>query len=380
MKKEQDKAVIRADLLHHRGADRIALRFENSTEIRDHLKKLSGVTWSQTHRCYYMNYTLETVRQLINHCRGVVWVDMTALKGAVKHADVTKDKKATVPSHVAKETREMIDRFRAWMTHRRYSDNTIKVYIEALTVFLRFYPDRAVQSLHREDVVAFVNNHLVARQRSYSYQNQVVNACKLFFREIVKGGILVEELQRPRRTHQLPHVLSKEEVKAILEAQTNLKHRTMLSLIYACGLRRGELLQLKPTDVDSKRGIMIIRQAKGRKDRIVPVSGKIIDMLRQYYKVYRPSVWLFEGQISGERYGERSLQHVLKQAVRLAGIKKPVTLHWLRHSYATHLLENGTDLRYIQELLGHQSSKTTEIYTHVSIKSLQAIRSPFEDL
>ena len=151
-------------------------------------------------------------------------------------------------------------------------------------------------------------------------------------------------------------------------------------MIYSSGLRRGELLKLKPLDIDSDRNIIIVRQAKGKKDRIVPLSQKILPMLREYYKLYKPTTWLFEGQEVGTPYDERSLASVLKQALVKAKIHKPVTLHWLRHSYATHLLENGTDLRYIQEILGHSSSRTTEIYTHVSTKSLQNIKSPFDDL
>lgn len=151
-------------------------------------------------------------------------------------------------------------------------------------------------------------------------------------------------------------------------------------MIYSCGLRRSELLNLKPADIDSKRGIVIIRQSKGKKDRITPLSSKILILLRTYYEEYRPSTWLFEGQIKNNKYSDRSLEEVLKKSVKLAGINKPVTLHWLRHSYATHLLESGTDLRYIQELLGHNSSKTTEIYTHLSTKSIQQIKSPFDDL
>ena len=154
----------------------------------------------------------------------------------------------------------------------------------------------------------------------------------------------------------------------------------MLSLIYSCGLRRSELLNLKPADIDSKRGIVIIRQSKGKKDRIAPLSPKILEMLREYYIGYKPKTWLFEGQNENTKYDERSLSNVLKQALVKVKITKPVSLHWLRHSYATHLLESGTDLRYIQELLGHSSSKTTEIYTHVSTKSLQQIKSPFDDL
>ena len=154
----------------------------------------------------------------------------------------------------------------------------------------------------------------------------------------------------------------------------------MLCLIYSCGLRRSELLHLKPTDIDSKRNIIIIRQSKGRKDRIAPLSLKILKMLREYYSHYHPKVWLFEGQQENMPYDARSLSNVLKQALLKTKITKPVSLHWLRHSYATHLLESGTDLRYIQELLGHSSSKTTEIYTHVSTKNLQQIKSPFDDL
>lgn len=192
--------------------------------------------------------------------------------------------------------------------------------------------------------------------------------------------MITEHLERPRKEYKLPNVLSKEEVANLLKASHNQKHRTMLSLIYACGLRRSELLNLKPGDIDSKRHLLIILNAKGRKDRVVPISDKVIDMLRGYYISYRPKAWLFEGQMAGEQYSETSLAKVLKIACAKVKITKPVTLHWLRHSYATHLLEAGTDLRYIQELLGHKSSKTTEIYTHVSEKSLQKISSPFDDL
>ncbi|MFE3869601.1 tyrosine-type recombinase/integrase [Flavobacterium sp. LS2P90] len=192
--------------------------------------------------------------------------------------------------------------------------------------------------------------------------------------------IEVDKIHRPKRSKVLPNVLSKGEIKLILNAHSNIKHKSMLSMIYSCGLRRSELLNLKFSDIDSKRNIVLLKNAKGKKDRIAPLSPKILKMLRDYYIAYKPKNWLFEGQISGEQYSEQSLQNVLKQALKKAKISKPVSLHWLRHSYATHLLESGTDLRYIQELLGHSSSKTTEIYTHVSTKSIQQIKSPFDDL
>mgnify|MGYP000980198388 CR=1 FL=1 len=270
--------------------------------------------------------------------------------------------------------------FRKWLNHKRYSISTIDTYSEAVRIFLKYVYPKNLHEVEVDDMVSFVNEYIVSNGLSYSYQNQFVNGAKLFFREVMKSQLDVEKFDRPRREHKLPNVLSKEEVKVILNSLINVKHRTMLSLIYACGLRRSELLNLKPSNIDSKRGILIILNSKGKKDRIVPISENIIEMLRNYCKMYKPKEWLFEGQYSGDQYSEESLAKVLKNACTKACIKKPVTLHWLRHSYATHLLESGTDLRYIQELLGHKNSKTTEIYTHVSTKSLQKIKSPFDDL
>ncbi|MBL7822032.1 MAG: tyrosine-type recombinase/integrase [Saprospiraceae bacterium] len=154
----------------------------------------------------------------------------------------------------------------------------------------------------------------------------------------------------------------------------------MRSLIYSCGLRRSELIHLKFSDIDSHRNVVLIRQSKGNKDTIVPLYEKILLILREYYKASKPKTCLFEGQTENTPYDERSLSNVIKQAIEKAGIKKPVTLHWLRNSFATHILEAGTDLRYIQELLGHNSSTTIEIYTHVSNKNLQKITSQFDTL
>jgi integrase/recombinase XerD len=237
-----------------------------------------------------------------------------------------------------------------------------------------------VTDISDRDIIIFNNDVIIKNNFSSSYQNQIVNAVKLFFRTIDNKKLDPEIIHRPKREKVLPNVLSKEEVKQILEAHSNIKHRAMLSLIYSCGLRCGELLALKPEHIDSKRGIVLIKQGKGKKDRIAPLSVKIVEILRNYYTLYKPTIYLFEGQEIGKPYDNRTLQQVLKQALVKAKISKPVTLHWLRHSYATHLLENGTDLRYIQEILGHKSSKTTEIYTHVSTKSIQKIISPFDSL
>jgi integrase/recombinase XerD len=278
------------------------------------------------------------------------------------------------------QKKEEIKAFQLWMEHKRYSKSTIDTYINAINTFLRFVMPKLSDEITNDDMVLFVNQYMIPRKLSLSYQNQAVNAARLFFKTIIGSKIVTEQIERPRREHKLPNVLSKEEVLKILNVCTNQKHKTMLSLIYACGLRRSELLNLKIEHVNSDRHLLIIINAKGKKDRVIPISDKVIQMLRDYYKIYKPKVWLFEGQNSGEQYSETSLQKVFKNGLELAKIKKPATLHWLRHSYATHLLEAGTDLRYIQELLGHKSSKTTEIYTHVTEKSLLKVKSPFDDL
>jgi len=305
----------------------------------------------------------------------VCTIDATLLK---QH--LPKQTTGTKNTAIQPEIKQKFDSFVNWMRSRRYSENTITTYTEALRVFLQFFADKPLSQITNNDVIMFNNEFIIKNNLSSSYQNQIVNAIKLFFRTVENKAMNQELIHRPKKEHILPNVLSKEEVKAILNAPKNLKHKMMLSLIYSAGLRRSELLNLKPSDVDSKRKIIIIKAAKGKKDRIVPLSDKILVMLREYYLHYKPKTWLFEGQYENEPYNERSLASVLKQALAKTTIKKPVSLHWLRHSYATHLLEAGTDLRYIQEILGHKSSKTTEIYTHVSTNSIQKIKSPFDDL
>jgi integrase/recombinase XerD len=290
-----------------------------------------------------------------------------------------KENKLDIKNEVMNTDQHLIA-FKNYMNYRRYSSNTIKTYSDALEVFFKFFKDKPPENINIDDLIQFNTEYILKKNLSASYQNQVINAIKLFYRNRFNRSMEVDFIQRPRREKRLPNVLSKDEVKSILEAPNNLKHRAMLSLIYACGLRRSELLNLTLKDILSDRGLLFIRQSKGKKDRVVPISIKLIEMLRDYYKAFKPKTWLFEGQFPNTKYSEKSLENVLKQSLSKAKITKKVSLHWLRHSYATHLLENGTDLRYIQELLGHSSSRTTEIYTHVSTRNLQQIRSPFDDL
>lgn len=276
--------------------------------------------------------------------------------------------------------RQGLEAFVQWLRNRRYSENTVKVYSEALRTFLLFHNEVRTDQFVEEHLHRYNQEYILKRKLSSSWQNQAVNAIKLYAQTVGLGKLQPDLVYRPKREKTLPNVLSKEEVQRLLTALDNQKHVAMLVVIYACGLRRGELLKLKPTDILSERGLIHIRAAKGKKDRVVPVPAEVVQMLRDYYLVYRPKVWLFEGTIAGEVYSERSLQAVFHQALAKAKISKPATLHWLRHSYATHLLESGTDLRYIQEMLGHNSSRTTEIYTHVSRRRIEEIRSPITDI
>lgn len=346
----------------HRGEQRLLLRFTNRKNWNELARELDGARFSITLKGWHV-------------------ADTPANRYKLKiPADQVQDLPNMSAIDLPKSSEEAIAKFERWMQSRRYSINTIRTYADALRTFLKFFADKPVELLSNEDVISFNNDYIRARNRSLSLQNQVVNALKLFFAHVMHTQIVTEAIHRPRNDHKLPNVLSKEEVKALLSTLGNLKHRTMLSLIYSCGLRCGELLALKPAHVDSDRHLLIIRQGKGFKDRVAPLSEKTIELLREYYKAYKPKVYLFEGMYEGMQYDARSLQQVLKSAVKKAGIKKRVTLHWLRHSYATHLLEAGTDLRYIQEILGHKSSKTTEIYTHVSTKQIRNIVSPFDQL
>ena len=341
-------------LIKFDGAVRIAVIFEKNAELIARIKSIAGSRWNPSLGVWHLPDTDE------NRLRFKLPLLST-----------------TTPSE---EGIIQIEKFKQWLLSKRYSPSTIKTYSEALKSFLIFFREKPIGEITNEDVIVYNNEYILKNKLSSSYQNQIVNAIKLFFQTIRDTKMIVDKIHRPKRSKVLPNVLSKEEIKLILNAHSNIKHKMMLSLIYSCGLRRSELINLKPQDIDSKRNIVLLKNAKGKKDRITPLSPIILEMLRNYYNGYKPKTWLFEGQIVGEQYSEQSLQSVLKQALQKAGNTKPVTLHWLRHSYATHLLESGTDLRYIQELLGHSSSKTTEIYTHVSTKSIQQIKSPFDDL
>lgn len=368
----------------HRDGDVVFFRFAKDDKLIAIVKSLGQAKWSKTNGCWYLPASEFNLHNTFLAFKGIAWLDykgVLAPKADPNEVDwKPAQRKQWVKAKPSEENLRLISSFKKWLEHKRYSHNTIKSYSDMLSMLAGYLGDKSLGELTNHDVLDFVYDVLVEHGYSFTSQNHLVSGIKLFFKQIVGTQLDIDKLERPKREYKLPNVLSKEEVKLILEAHGNLKHKAMLSMIYACGLRRSELLSLKLVDIDRQRNMLSVRNAKGRKDRLVPISDKMIELLEDYAKNYKPKVWLFEGQNQGVQYNEQSLQCVLKQALAKANIRKPATLHWLRHSYATHLLESGTDLRYIQELLGHKSSRTTEIYTHVSRKSLQKIKSPFDDL
>ncbi|MCC5910474.1 MAG: tyrosine-type recombinase/integrase [Clostridiaceae bacterium] len=259
-----------------------------------------------------------------------------------------------------------------------YTHKTIKAYVGHIRRFLQ-YAEKPSQDLISNDVEEYIHLLLKEQKNTHSYANQSLSSIKFFFKYVVKKDVLCE-LSRPKKENKLPEVLGEEEIIAIFSKIINYKHKAILSLVYSSGLRVGEVVRLKVEDIDVERMMIHIRQGKGRQDRYTILSKVALNTLREYARIEKPKEWLFPGANQGKFLTERSVQKVFNRACTDAKIRKNVSVHTLRHSFATHLLESGTDLRYIQELLGHKSSKTTEICTHVSKKSLNKIQSPLDRL
>lgn len=259
----------------------------------------------------------------------------------------------------------------------RYSESTQRIYLQMFRDFLKYVYPKPLHQFTKWDILQFQRFLIQEKNVSRSYQNQSINAIKFYLEHVLGHDRLLFDLERPKKIQKLPEVLSIDEVQRILKATTYLKHKAMLTTLYSAGLRMGELLNLRICDVDSEGMRIWVREGKGVKDRLTVLSPKLLKLLRMYFKAYRPQYYLFEGP-GGKPYSSTSVRKVLKRAVKKANIHKPVKPHTLRHSFATHLLENGTNLRYIQTLLGHTSAKTTEIYTHVTTKVLEEVKSPLD--
>ncbi len=263
---------------------------------------------------------------------------------------------------------------------RNYSPRTIKAYLSCVRAFARHIAPRLPRDASVEHIRGYLLYLLDEKESPAGTVNQVYNALRFLYEELYQRPMVIRDLPRPKKERRLPVVLSVEEVRRLLDAPTNPKHRLMLWLLYSAGLRLGELVRLRPEDLDRERRTILVRQGKGAKDRRTILAPSVIERVDAYLAFARPIKYLFEGSRPGGVYSTRSVQNVFESALAKSGIKKKATVHSLRHAFATHLLEQGTDIRYIQELLGHSSLKTTEIYTHVAARVVRNIRSPIEAL
>ncbi len=310
-------------------------------------------------------------------------MDYSALKHPSKEPAAMHPKagpsarKAALP--LAATQAEALNAMQQKLEIARYSPRTIDVYLNATKHFFLHFPGKHPGDIHTEDIEVYQHHLATVRKLSNSHLNQVVNAVRYYYMNVLGDAKRVTFIERPRQERKLPTVLSETEVASLLRSVDNLKHRCILMLIYSAGLRLSELVGLDLTDLITDRHQLLVRGGKGNKDRITLLSPKALETVQTYRTAYKPVRHLFEGP-NGAAYSPRSVQAIFHRAKERAGIAKPATVHTLRHSFATHLLEKGTDLRYIQTLLGHSSSKTTEIYTHVSTQALGKIRSPLDDL
>ena len=345
------------------------------------LKSYGRIFYDKFRREWSLQWSQITIDSLADYFmeRGIeVKVEKSGIPESVKEkrSDCSTEIRDRV---LGKDAIEGIDNVRRYMEENRYSANTSEAYISMLELFFKYYNTISPAKITEGDISDFFHDFVFTNKYSSSYQNQIISAIKLYYSMNHNGKVNILKLARPRRSRSLPKVFAKEEVKRILNSTHNLKHKLILWIIYSCGLRRSEVINIRLRDLDRERGILSIIEAKGKIDRIVPVPARVWAKIDEYLESYRPVLYLFEGQ-SGGRYSSESVYRVFKQALKKAGIDKEVGVHSLRHSYATHLHESGLDIKYIQELLGHKSTKTTEIYTHVSRRNLIDIRNPIEDL
>jgi len=274
---------------------------------------------------------------------------------------------------------EQVELFYQKLQVQRYAYSTIKTYTGCLKKFLVDFKKYKLENIEERNIENYIT-HLIKNEKiSISYQKQMLSAVNKFFQSVHQRELNLKCLYPKQKTFNLPKFLSKQEVAKMINVVTNKKHLCIIKLLYGAGLRLNEVLNLKEADIDSNNLLIHVRQSKGNKDRTVMLSKNLLMDLRLYYKTYKPKVFLFEGQ-TNTKYSATSIQSIVKKAAKKAGIIKKVTPHILRHSFATHLIEDGTDIRYVQELLGHNSIRTTQIYTHITDVTKSTIKSPLDNL
>jgi integrase/recombinase XerD len=272
---------------------------------------------------------------------------------------------------------ELIDKYSKFLRLKNYSSRTEKSYLHHLNLFLDYVSSSKTTEINEKILLDYFDHLKLIKNFSYSSMKQALASVRFLFLDVLKKETDFDFYIKMKKPDTLPNVLSVEEIRKIINSIANIKHRAIISTIYSCGLRISEVINLKVQDVDSSLMTIKIVNAKGKSDRIVMLSEKLLVSLREYFKEYKPKAYLFEGQ-NGGKYSARSIQQIFKNACGKARIKKKVSVHTLRHSFASHLLDNGTDIRFIQELLGHKHLSTTQIYAHINPVSVKKIKSPFD--
>jgi site-specific recombinase XerD len=357
----------------------IGLKYSANQLVEKILKGVDGLKWSEEFGLYYLLNNTANFKLIMDTFKGIAWINLQQFTGQ------SKGKGEGITSLKDFRSRDLPQSWRVCpkafldqLELGHYSLQTARVYVSLFERFINHYKAYPLVEITEHEIQRYL---LMIQQKgcSISMVNQTINAIKFYYENVLGMPNRFYSINRPQKKKSLPKVLSIEEVKALIEVTDNIKHRCIISLLYSSGLRRGELLNLKISDIDSKRMVINVREGKGLKDRITLLSNHILTDLRTYYKLYRPQEYLFEGAHK-RQYSATSVCKILDKAARKAKLRKKVHPHMLRHSFATHLLENNTDLRYIQSLLGHGSVKTTERYAHVAKKSLEGIKSPLDSL
>ena len=356
----------------------IGIKFSSDKLIQGLIKGLPNPKWSKHHNMAYIPNTKGNLGIIFNTFKGTVWINYNRFltNKPVNTNNETVDiewfrKRKPIP-----EYRLCPEEYLLKLELKRYANSTVRTYVSFFEMFINHYKDKELNAINESDIRAFLQK-LIHRDVSNSYLNQSINAIKFYYEVVLGMPNRFYEIERPRKESKLPTVISKEEVLSIINNANNIKHRCIIKLLYGSGLRRSELLNLKLVDVDSKRMLIRVKDSKGNKDRYTLLSKTTLEDLRIYFKEWKPKEYLFQGQ-KGGKYSAVSVLKIVKEAAVKARTKQTVTPHVLRHSFATHLLESGVDLRQIQVLLGHGSSKTTEIYTHVATNTFKNIKNPLD--
>jgi integrase/recombinase XerD len=374
---------------YHRGHECIAVISSASGKLSDTIKKIATAKWSRTYNCWYIDCTRDAYNALVELLHEKAEIDTSLLKNYLQQRKVLVPEKI---NHISAATANIalqyalndenllaLTALRNMLVLKGYSGNTIRNYCNEFHLLLRLLGKRSVNELTKEQIMSYLLWLLEKKGCSETKVHTAVNTIKFYFEQVLLRQKEFYDLPRPKKPFKIPSILAEQEVFELIQKVKNIKHRAILMTGYAGGLRVSEIVCLQIKDIDSKRMMLHIHAAKGKKDRMVPLSKKLLETLREYYRIYKPGKYIFEGQF-GSHYSVRSAQKILQEAKREAGIQKQGSIHMLRHSYATHLMEAGTDIRIIQELLGHNSIRTTMLYTHVSRKDIGKIESPLDKL